>query len=338
MMGEQIRYVAEADGEWIGLLGWSSASLSSAPRRRWIGWNLSQERQRLHLVAHNARFLIRGQERVPNLASRILGLCTARLRGDWMRSYRHDLLVAETFVDASRYRGTCYRAAGWTELGQTQGSRRVRVGYQAHGDAKVLLMKELVPGGRGALCADHHANDRGAFLTLSEIALAGEDGLLAFLRRHIPDPRSMQGRSFHGVTLLGIIVVGMLTGHRTLGRIGRWMATLDQSTLASLYCPRGADGRWKPPCTNSLRYMLQDIDPQVFEQVVSAWLRQRGLLGRVSAVSIGRRSHPEPGPQGRPSPWHLRWGGRKRVQQTSAMDDQVAAAEAVAQVTSVVTL
>jgi len=107
MMGEQIRYVAEVDGDWVGLLGWSSATLSSAIRRRWIGWNLSQERQRLHLIAQNARFLIRGTERIPNLASRTLGLCTARLRRDWAQAYGHDLQVAETFVDATRYRGTC---------------------------------------------------------------------------------------------------------------------------------------------------------------------------------------------------------------------------------------
>jgi hypothetical protein len=140
------------------------------------------------------------------------------------------------------------------------------------------------------------------------------------------------------VTLLGIIVVGMLTGHRTLGRIGRWVATLDQATLASLYCPRGADGRWKPPCTNSLRYVLQDIDPQVFAQAVSTWLRQRGLLGRVSAVSIGPRAHPESGPQGRPAPWHLRWGGRQRVRQGPPLEDREAAADAVAHVSPLVTL
>ena len=128
MMGEQLRYIAERDGAWIGLLGWSSATLSSAPRQRWIGWTRAQERQRLHLVGQNARFLIRGTEPIPNLASRILGLCTARLRRDWYAAYAHDLLVVETFVDAQRYQGTCYRAAGWQEIGSTCGNARERTG------------------------------------------------------------------------------------------------------------------------------------------------------------------------------------------------------------------
>ncbi len=40
---------------------------------------------------------------------------------DWERIYAHPIYCTETFVDPSRYRGTCYRAANWTELGLTTG-------------------------------------------------------------------------------------------------------------------------------------------------------------------------------------------------------------------------
>jgi hypothetical protein len=33
-------------------------------------------------------------------------------------------VLLETFVDAQRYRGTCYQAANWISLGQTQGRGR----------------------------------------------------------------------------------------------------------------------------------------------------------------------------------------------------------------------
>ena len=299
MMGEQLRYVAEVDDQWIGLLGWSAATLSSASRRKWIGWNIAQERQRLHLIAQNARFLIRGDDRVPNLASRILGLGTSTLRRDWQRTYAHDLLVAETFVDAQRYQGTCYRAAGWCEIGSTRGNRRERVGFSAHGERRLLLMKELVPGGRAALCVDQHPEARGAFLTLQEIALAGSDGLLAHLRAHVPDPRSRRGRSFQFISVLGIVAAGTLTGRRTVEQIGIWAGRLDQQTLEHFCCPRGADGRWKPPCANSLRYLIKGIDPQIFEQAVTSWLQKRGMLGPVSGVSTGRGVQAPLGPHAR---------------------------------------
>ena len=52
MLGEQLRYVAEVNGVWAELLGWSAAMLKSAPRRTWAGWDAVQERQRLHLVVN----------------------------------------------------------------------------------------------------------------------------------------------------------------------------------------------------------------------------------------------------------------------------------------------
>ena len=72
---------------------------------------------RLHLIANNARFLILPQWHLPNLASRVLALNLQRLSQDWERYYGHPILLVETFVDASRFRGTCYRAAGWQMLG-----------------------------------------------------------------------------------------------------------------------------------------------------------------------------------------------------------------------------
>lgn len=72
----------------------------------------------------NSRFLILPSLRVPNLASYLLSQALARLADDWQTRYGITLVLVETFVDRSRYRGTCYRAANWTLLGQTQGRGR----------------------------------------------------------------------------------------------------------------------------------------------------------------------------------------------------------------------
>jgi hypothetical protein len=61
---------------------------------------------------------------VPHLASHVLGLITRRIRADWQAKYGHPVQALETFVDRSRFRGTCYRAAGWRRLGQTRGRTR----------------------------------------------------------------------------------------------------------------------------------------------------------------------------------------------------------------------
>jgi hypothetical protein len=61
---------------------------------------------------------------VPHLASHILGLLARRIRNDWITKYGHPISLLETFVDRSRFRGTCYRAANWQCVGQTQGRSR----------------------------------------------------------------------------------------------------------------------------------------------------------------------------------------------------------------------
>ncbi len=67
LVGEQLRYVAEVDGQWAALLGWSAGSYHLRQREAWIGWDVEQRRQRLPLVANNARFLILEPGRWPKL-------------------------------------------------------------------------------------------------------------------------------------------------------------------------------------------------------------------------------------------------------------------------------
>jgi hypothetical protein len=43
------------------------------------------------------------------------------LSSDWQRLYAHPIYFVETFIDPQRLRGTCYRAANWTLLGETTG-------------------------------------------------------------------------------------------------------------------------------------------------------------------------------------------------------------------------
>jgi hypothetical protein len=62
--------------------------------------------------------------RVPQLASHVLSQISRRIRQDWQAKYGQPVWLLETFVDRHRFAGTCYRAANWICLGQTQGRGR----------------------------------------------------------------------------------------------------------------------------------------------------------------------------------------------------------------------
>jgi hypothetical protein len=73
--------------------------------------------------------------RVKGLASKILAACARRLPRDWEKLYSYRPLLLETLVDAERFRGTCYRAANWSLLGQTTGRGRMDREHAAQGEA-----------------------------------------------------------------------------------------------------------------------------------------------------------------------------------------------------------
>ena len=77
--------------------------------------------ERLFLLANNVRFLIFPWINIKNLASKILSLNLKRLSNNFKLLYGHPVVLVETFVDLSRYKGTCYRAANWIYLGKTKG-------------------------------------------------------------------------------------------------------------------------------------------------------------------------------------------------------------------------
>lgn len=120
IVGEHL-YAALLEGELVALLGWAAAAFRAPLREAYVGWDEATKRRRLHLVANNIRFLILPWIRVRHLASKVLAMNLRRLSADWQKVWTHPVLLAETFVDTTRYRGTCYRAANWVCLGETAG-------------------------------------------------------------------------------------------------------------------------------------------------------------------------------------------------------------------------
>ena len=119
--GAQIRYLITRGDDLLAAVGFGASAWKVAPRDLFIGWTLEQRRDHLHQVIDNARFLILPWIHSPNLASHLLACLARRLPQDWDRRYGYAPVLLETFVEKARFRGTCYRAANWIHVGQTQG-------------------------------------------------------------------------------------------------------------------------------------------------------------------------------------------------------------------------
>ena len=143
LVGEHLRYLVRIDGQVVACLSWASAAWKVKARDQFIGWDEEVKGRNLHLIANNTRFLIPDWVRVKHLASKVLALSLRHLRSDWQRIYGHPIYLAETFVDITRFSGTCYRAANWVFVGQTKGSAKRGNRYRYHGQPKALYLYPL---------------------------------------------------------------------------------------------------------------------------------------------------------------------------------------------------
>jgi hypothetical protein len=122
LCGAQVRYLIRDETHGVlGGLSFSGATKRLKGRDEWIGWSERARRTNLQKVVCNSRFLIAPSVKVPHLASRALSLALGRLPEDWKQRYGYEPVLAETFVDPQRFKGTCYKAANWRLIGETAG-------------------------------------------------------------------------------------------------------------------------------------------------------------------------------------------------------------------------
>jgi hypothetical protein len=152
MVGRSLKYWIKLGSQDVGVIGWGSPSWKLASRDEFIGWDIPARERNLQGIANNTRFLIFPWVHVKYLASHVLSLCARQVPTDWKARYGVELFLFETFVDATKYRGTCYKAANWVRVGQSKGASKSGDSYHYHGQKKDVYVYPLRKDFRECLC------------------------------------------------------------------------------------------------------------------------------------------------------------------------------------------
>jgi hypothetical protein len=209
-----------------------------------------------------------------------MGLTLERLPQDWEARYGHPVWLAESFVDTQLFRGTAYKASGWSELGPTQGYGRCQQDYYVkHDRPKALFVKELKKNARRSLCVEHLPAALAAVVE-SKIAprptlRAGE---LRSLREHFASVPDFRGR-VESYPLSGALAMvacahlcGAPHGHRDLKAFAR---RFTQAQLRALGVRRNSKtGRYPSPSKATFGRVLRAVDPLRVEAALLDWQTQ----------------------------------------------------------------
>ncbi len=114
---------SEPGGQVVGVVSFVAAPMRLGPRDQHLGWDERTRRRNLPKLVSNDRFLVRSGVVVKNLASHVPGLALRRLGLDCQRLNGSAPVAVETCVEQHR-RATCYKAAGFECLGETEGLPR----------------------------------------------------------------------------------------------------------------------------------------------------------------------------------------------------------------------
>ena len=146
VVGENLGYLAyDRAGREVACLLFGAPAWRCRARDAYLHWTSQERAAQLSRLANNTRFLILPWIRVPHLASHVLGWVGRRISQDWQLKYGHGLNWLETFVDATRYQGLCYRAAHWQFAGETTGRSRQDRTHRLEVSRKAVYLYRLRP-------------------------------------------------------------------------------------------------------------------------------------------------------------------------------------------------
>jgi hypothetical protein len=191
------------------------------------------------------------------------------------------VLLVESFVDESRYRGVCYRACGFEAVGMTAGfGRDARDFYHEHGKPKQLYLRQLRKEARGVL-------KRGrlpAELAQYEADISGPCTLKApqlhslFARfRALKDKRRGHGLYHRQAYVLACSAVAVLMGAGAYKAIEDTCKKFTKRQLKALGCQPDRDGKYRPPSDSTIYRVLKALPVRQFDRIIGEWLLEQEI-------------------------------------------------------------
>ena len=262
----------------MALITFSGAAPNTKAREHKIRWTPRQRARRLCFVVNNSRFLVLPERaRYPNLASRVLALGLKELNHDWQAQWGHPVVLVESYVDESQYRGTCYRACGFAAVGLTAGyGRSSRDYYLEQGQPKQLYLRELRPRARGILRQGRLPAD----LAEQEDKICGpcplratQLGSLLEVFEQFKDPRRGHGLRHRQAFVLACAAVAMLMGAGGYEAFEAECHKLTQRQLRALGCRRNPKThRYCPPSDTTFFRVLSQLEAAEFDRRIGQWM------------------------------------------------------------------
>ena len=276
--GARICYAVSHKGEWVAVAMFDQAVYRNHMRERRIGWNEEQLIKRRKHIANNSRFLVMEREGGDqnNLASKVLSMITEQISKDWFRKYGVPLLAVETYVDPDHNNNqrTCYKAAGWENLGLSTGFQEAGQ-ERTHG--KWYFLKELHHNSYKALSSElthplltgikpvSGKSNNNYVLDTTKFRLKDLQKELA----KIPDPRKRHGTIYPFVPFLSLCIVAVISGYTQYRQIADWIRGLSGKERVRFGMPADLS-----PHETTVAYLISRIDPTILHDILSKWLME----------------------------------------------------------------
>lgn len=155
VVGRCLKYLIKHRGILVGAISFSSAAWQVESRDKALSDLGVPGDGTRDCVLNNSRFLVLNTLNVPNLASRILSIAVKQVAHDWAEFYSVTPRIIETFVQPSKFKGTCYKAANWVEVGRTKGFAKHGMQHVNSQESKIIFLYGLSPEMRKGLLKIH---------------------------------------------------------------------------------------------------------------------------------------------------------------------------------------
>ena len=289
--GDRLFQIVRDEGKPVAVLLWAACAWHLEDRDKWIDWDPLTRSSRLKLIVNNWRFLVLEETRRPNLASQCMGAALRVLCQQWESLHGYQPLLAETFTDPESHAGTCYKASGWMQLGQTKGFARHRADYYVSNERpKKLWVRELHKDALSLLCATKLPAQYAGAQTdgggVRSVLKADQLRSLVDVFRKIPDPRARQSMRYPLFSVLTIVATALLGGAVHIAEICRAGQRLNQRQRALIGLRFKKNTRFRPaPSYAVYRDLLAQLDVNAMAEAFNEWLGEHdGILPRTLAM------------------------------------------------------